>query len=132
MLKKLLLLGVVSGILSGILSIIYAKIYTHYLGVDFSTIATPVKIIVSSLVGCLLAAIGYWLLHKVLKSKTEIVFNLLFTVLSFVSILGAIATKLPLELQSPELFPWLVLPMHLFPVLGWLTLEPIFFPSQKA
>ena len=47
MLKKLLLLGLVSGLLSGILSIIYTRV-AHYLGVDFSVIITPVKMIVSS------------------------------------------------------------------------------------
>jgi hypothetical protein len=132
MLRKLLLLGLVSGILAGLLSVIYAKFYTHYLGVDFSTIATPVKIMLSSVLGCLVAAIGFWLLHKFLGSKTEAVFNLLFTIVSFATLFGAIAAKLPLELQSPELFPWLVFPMHLFPVLGWLTLEPLFFPPRKG
>jgi hypothetical protein len=132
MLKKLLYLGAVAGILSGILSIIYTRVYTHYLGVDFSTVVTPVKMIVSSVLGGLVAAIGFWLLDKWLKRKTETVFNLLFTILSFASILGPIATKLPLEIDHPELFPWLVLPMHLFPVLGWMTLRPLFFPSNEG
>ena len=127
MTKKLFLLGGVSGLLAGILSLTYSKVYSHYLGVDFSTVATPVRMIVASVVGGLLAALGYMLLHRLLGRKTEAVFNLLFTTLSIASILGPIATKLPLELQSPELFPWLVMPMHLFPVLGWMTLRPLFF-----
>ncbi|HTJ11710.1 MAG TPA: hypothetical protein VL547_06785 [Dinghuibacter sp.] len=131
MLKKLLLLGAVSGLLAGILSLIYSKIYSHYLGVDFSTIASPVKMIASSVIGGLIAALGFALLHRMLGVRTDAVFNLIFTTLSFASILGPIATKLPLELQSPELFPWLVMPMHLFPVLGWLTLKPLFFPPKS-
>ncbi|TDX01254.1 hypothetical protein [Dinghuibacter silviterrae] len=130
MLKRLLLLGAVSGLLAGILSWTYSKVYSHYLGVDFSTIATPVKMIVACVIGGLIASLGYALLQRLLGLKTDAVFNLIFTILSFASILGPIATKLPLELQSPELFPWLVMPMHLFPVLGWLTLKPLFFPPK--
>lgn len=131
MLKKLLLLGAVSGLLAGVLSLIYSRVYAHYLGVDFTSIATPAKMIVASVVGGLVAALGYALLHRMLGVRTDAVFNLLFTALSFASILWPIATKLPLELQSPELFPWLVMPMHLFPVLGWLTLKPWFFPPKE-
>jgi DMSO reductase anchor subunit len=130
MFKKLLLLGLVSGLLAGVLAWVYSRVYSHYLGVDFSTIATPVKMIVASVIGGLVAALGFAFLHRMLGVKTDAVFNLIFTVLSFASILGPIATKLPLELQSPELFPWLVMPMHLFPVLGWLTLKPLFFPPK--
>src|ERR1700744_2636809 len=104
MFKKLLLLGAVSGFLAGVLSLIYARVYTHYLfpvnGVDFSTIHTPVKILVSSVVGGLIAAVGFALLHRLLGVRTDAVFNLVFTTLSFASILGPIATRLPLELQS--------------------------------
>lgn len=135
MVKKLLLLGVVSGLLAGVLALIYSRVYAHYLSTDagyadYSTIATPVKMILASVIGGLVAAVGYALLHRLLGVKTDAVFNLLFTILSFASILGPIATKLPLELDKPELFPWLVMPMHLFPVLGWLTLKPLFFPPK--
>jgi hypothetical protein len=131
MLKKLLLLGVVSGLLAGVLALIYSKVYAHYLEVDYTSIATPVKMIAASTIGGIVAALGYALLHRMLGVRTDAVFNLLFTILSFASILGPIATKLPLELDKPELFPWLVMPMHLFPVLGWLTLKPLFFPPKN-
>jgi heme O synthase-like polyprenyltransferase len=128
MLKKLLLLGVVSGLLAGVTSLIYGRVYTHLLGVDFSTVAKPIGIVIGCLMGCVLAALGYWVLHRWLKERTEPVFNLVFTVLSFITILWPFVAKLPLEMQSPELFPGLTVPMHFFPVLGWLTLKPWFFP----
>jgi hypothetical protein len=128
--KKLLILGAVSGLLAGILSFVYSKVYAHYLGLDFSSIASPAKMILASVIGGLVAAVGYFLLQRVLGLKGEAVFNLLFTILSFASILGPIATRLPLDLQSPEMFPWLVMPMHLFPALGWMTLKPLFFPNK--
>ncbi len=126
MLKKLLLLGSVSGALAGIASLIYQKVYASALGTDFGKIVKVPGIFISCIVGGLLAAFGYFLLNKWLKGKTEIVFNLLFTILSFASIMGPFATKLPLDVEMPELFPGLTVPMHFFPVLAWLTLKPLF------
>ena len=129
MLKKLLILGVVSGVLAGIVSLIYQKVYASSLGDGFTGVATPLYIMVSCTLGCVIAAIGYFLLSKVLKSNTEAVFNLLFTVITFATILGPIAAKLPLETEMPELFPGLAIPMHFFPALAWFTLKPLFAKS---
>lgn len=126
MFKRSFLLGLVSGVLAGVASLIYARIYHSSLGVDFSTVAAATSIIAGSVVGGILAAIGYWLLDKLLKSKGEIVFNFLFTILSFASILAPLATRLPLEVEMPELFPGLTVPMHFFPALAWFTLKPLF------
>jgi hypothetical protein len=126
MLKKLLLLGLVSGVLAGIAALIYGKLYTDSLGGDFGQIVTPVGIMAANIVGCLLAAVGYWLLNNWLKAKGEIVFNFIFVILSFVSIIKPFAEKLPLEWDAPELFPGLVIPMHFFPALAWFTLKPLF------
>jgi len=131
MLKRLLILSVVSGLLAGIASLIYQKVYSTSLGVDFSKFAKPAGIVISCVVGCIIAALGYWLLNKLLKNKTEIVFNFIFAILSFVTIVGAFAAKLPLDTTSPELFPGLVIPMHFFPALAWLTLRPLFFNNNK-
>lgn len=126
MFKRSFLLGLVSGILAGIASLIYARVYHNSLGADFSTVAATTSILAASLLGGVLAAIGYWLLNKLLKSKGEIVFNFVFTILSFASILGPLATRLPLEVEMPELFPGLTVPMHFFPALAWYTLKPLF------
>ncbi len=129
MLKRLLLLGIVSGVLAGIVALIYQKVYSSSVGADFSAIAKPVGIMISNIVGCLIAAVGYWILSKWLKGKTEIVFNFIFMILSFASMLPAFAAKLPLDVASPELFPGLVIPMHFFPALAWFTLEPLFIKN---
>ena len=73
-----------------------------------------------------LAAIGFWALDKWLKRNGEIIFNFVFVILSFATLLIPIGAKLPLTLTSPELFPGLAVPMHLFPALGWFTLKPLF------
>jgi len=132
MFKKLLLLGAAAGLLAGVGSIIYAWIYNSSLGTDFSYPVKPVGIIAASVFGCILASVGYWLFSKWLKSTGEIVFNFAFTLLSLASIIGPFAVKLPLDIEMPELFPGLVIPMHFFPVLIWFTLKPLFVKELKA
>jgi hypothetical protein len=73
-----------------------------------------------------LAAIGYWILDWKLKDKGEIVFNFLFSLLSFASLLAPFGAKLPLDIEAPELFPGMVIPMHFFPALAWYTIKPLF------
>ena len=132
MFKPLLFLGIVSGVLAGLAAFIYQRVYSSALGVDFSVIAKPAAVVITSTVGCIIAAVGYWILDKLLKDKTEPVFNLLFAVLSFASILPAFSTKLPLDIASPELFPGLVIPMHFFPALAFFTIEPLFIKNKKT
>ena len=126
MFKRALLLGIVSGLLAGVAGLIYAHLYYSVNEADFSKVASTVRILSASLFGGVLAAIGYWLSDRWLGNKGEIVFNFVFTIISFASLLGPIAMKLPLDLQSPELFPGMVIPMHFFPALSWYTLKPLF------
>ena len=125
MFKRLLLLAVPAGVLAGVASLVYQKVYTSSLGADFSKIVTPTGIFATSILGCLLASMGYWLINKWLKQRGDIVFNLLFSILSIASILTVFAVKLPLDVESPELFPGLTVPMHFFPAMAWFTLKPL-------
>lgn len=126
MFKRLLLLGLVAGVLAGVASLIYQKVYTSSLGADFSAIAKPVNIVIVSTLAALLASVGYGLLTKWLSRAGDVIFNFIFVILTFASILGPFATKLPLEIEMPELFPGLTVPMHFFPALAWFTLKPLF------
>lgn len=126
MFKKLLLLGLVSGILAAVAALIYQKVYVNSLGYDFATIVKTTNIFIVCILGCLLAAVAFGLLTKWLPKAGEIIFNLLFAILTFASILGPFAQKLPLEVEMPELFPGLTVPMHFFPALAWFTLKPLF------
>jgi ABC-type branched-subunit amino acid transport system permease subunit len=132
MLSKSLILGIVSGILAGIAGIIYAHLYYSINEADFSRVASTARIITSSLAGGVLAAIGFTLLNRWLNRNGEIVFNLLFAIISFASLLMPIAYKLPTSLETPELFPGMVIPMHLFPALAWFTLKPLFIRQPVA
>jgi ABC-type branched-subunit amino acid transport system permease subunit len=130
MLKKSLALGLVSGLLAGIAGIIYAHLYYTINEADFSKVASTINILAASLFGGVLAAIGYTLLDKWLKTRGEIVFNLVFTLISFISLLAPIAVRLPRNIDTPELFPGMVIPMHFFPALAWFTLKPLFIKSK--
>lgn len=131
MLKRALALGIVAGLLAALVSTIYAKIYSASLGVDFSRIAKPSGIFICSTIGTVLASFCYWGLSRLLKQGADIIFNLLFVILSFATLPAVFGAKLPLDLSSPELFPGMVIPMHFFPALGWLTLKPLFIRQKN-
>ncbi|MFK8165715.1 MAG: hypothetical protein AB8H12_24920 [Lewinella sp.] len=124
--KKLLVHGIVAGILSGIAGIIYLNIYQEALGVDYGVIINIGSIVGSSIIGCMLMALGYAGLIKFKKEKLRGWLNILIAVLSFASIIGPIGMSLPLDIEFPELFPGLVVPMHFFPALAFLTIHPFF------
>jgi ABC-type branched-subunit amino acid transport system permease subunit len=130
MFKKALFLGIVSGLLAGIAGVIYARLYYKINEADFSKVASTAKIIAGSLFGGVLAGVGYTLLTRWLKNKGEIVFNLLFTLISYATLLAPIAARLPQNINNPELFPGMVIPMHFFPALAWFTLKPLFIRSS--
>jgi len=128
-LSLLALLAVLVGVLSGVAGIVYQKVYIETVGEGFVNIASIKNIMGASILGAFVAAIGYFLLSLVLKGKTDMVFNLLFVVLTFASILRPIGFIMPLDQESPELFPGLAVPMHFFPALGWFALKPFFGKS---
>jgi H+/Cl- antiporter ClcA len=130
MFKRSLALGIVAGLLAGIAGVIYSRVYYKINESDFSRVASIVRILAASIFGGVLAAIGYTLLDKWLKGKGEIIFNLAFTLISFASLLAPIAVRLPKTIDTPELFPGLVIPMHFFPALAWFTLKPMFIRSK--
>ena len=130
MLKKSLGLGFISGLLAGIAGVIYAHLYYTINEADFSKVASTINILAASLFGGVLASIGYTLLDKWLKTRGEIVFNLVFTLISFITLLAPIAVRLPRNIDTPELFPGMVIPMHFFPALAWFTLKPLFIKSK--
>jgi len=129
--KKVFLHGLIAGILSAIASIIYYRVHYFAFEVDFSKLVSVVGLIGINILSCMVAALGYWFIKKWFRSKADIVFNLLFSILSFASIIIPIAAKLPLDVQNPELFPGLTVPMHFFPALAWFTIAPFFRTNVK-
>lgn len=76
-------------------------------------------------------AVGYALLYKFNRTELQGWLNLIIALLSFISIISPIAMSLPVDTESPELFPGLVVPMHFFPALAFFCIGPFFNKVQR-
>jgi len=126
MFKRIFYWGISAGVASAVAALIYNRVYFFITEANFSKLVNVSTLIGANLLACMLAAILYWVCLKWLPKKGELVFNFLFAILSFASIILPIAIHLPLDIQFPELFPGLTIPMHFFPALAWHTLRPFF------
>ena len=116
----------VSAVLSIISCVIYNYIYSTAYYVDFSKILNVTGIMISCLIGCGLMGIASFFVAKWKGRKWLGGLNILISVLSFVSIINVLGMILPLDIESPEMFPGLAVPMHFFPALAYFTVAPFF------
>ncbi|MFY7890318.1 MAG: hypothetical protein ACOVOW_15495 [Spirosomataceae bacterium] len=124
--KQTFIMGIAGSLLSSLASIIYLNIYKEALVVDFSKVAGISNIIAACSIGCLLMAVGYKLAIKWKGTKTIGWLNIAYSIISFATIAGVFGFNLPFDIESPELFPGMIIPMHFFPVLSILTIFPLF------
>jgi hypothetical protein len=124
--RKTFFLGLVSTLLAFIACLVYLNVYTGAFYVDFSKVVGVINLLVASAIGCFLMATGYQIVINWKGSKFVGILNIIYSVISFASIAGVLGFNLPLEIESPEMFPGLVIPMHFFPVLSFLTIYPFF------
>ncbi|MDR0801381.1 hypothetical protein [Fluviicola sp.] len=129
---KGLLLGLTSGILSSGVCIAYNEIYSEAFYINFSSVLTITGIVLSSILGCLLMAMGYVIITKLKKTVLIPWLNVLYCILSFVSVISVLGYKLPLDVEFPEMFPGLAVPMHFFPTLSFLALVPFFLKLKTT
>jgi hypothetical protein len=130
--RKDFLHGIIAGLLASIAGIIYYRVYFFANEANFSKVVNVYSIISLNLLGCLLIAFMHSIFIKWFKKNAEIVFNITLSILSFSLIVLPISITLPLNIEFPELFPGLVVPMLFFPSLAWFTLKPVFGdPFQK-
>ena len=124
--KKIFVQGLVAGALSSLAGVVYFNIYQGTLLTEFDRIINMGSIVGASFIGCMLIALGYLALYKFNKLHFQGWLNVLICLLSFVSIISPIGMALPLDIEFPELFPGLVVPMHFFPALAYFTIQPFF------
>ena len=129
--KNHLIHGLIAGVLAGIAGIIYMLIYQDIFAVDYSLVINWIAILSSSIIGTILMAGGYFALQKFDKGHFAWVLNLVYVVLSFLSIIPPMLMSLPLEVETPELFPGLVVPMHFLPALMFFAIAPLFQSQQE-
>jgi len=129
--KKIFLHGLFAGIFTSVACIVYIRVYFFAFEISFKKLVNIGSVSGLSMLACMLAAIGYWLSKKWFGKKADIFFNISLTLLSFASIIVPISITLPLDLQNPEMFPGLAVPMHFFPAMGWYTLKPFFLKESE-
>ncbi len=121
--------SLVAGILAAIAANIYNQIYFFATEVDYSNIINVGSLIGLNLGVSLIAGLVNILLTNLFKSKGAIIFNFVYSVGSFACVIIPIAITLPLSTPFPELFPGLTVPMVFFPVIAWMTIDPLFRKS---
>ncbi len=130
--KKIFIHSLLAGVLAGIASLVYNHFYCAALMVDFSKVIGFAAVLGSSVFGTVIAGLGYYVLWRKWGVKVDVWFNAIFILLSLISFMGPLIARLPLEVLSPELFVGATIPMHLFPVIFWLALKPIFGQETKG
>jgi hypothetical protein len=124
--KSIFLQSLIAGILAAIAANIYNQIYFFATEVDYSDVINPMSLIGLNLLVSLFAGLIYLLLTTVSKTYGAIIFNFVYSVGSFACVIIPISMTLPLSITFPELFPGLAVPMVFFPVIAWMTIDPLF------
>jgi hypothetical protein len=131
MFGRSILLGATAGILSGVACIVFEMVYRDTVFVDFSILISKGAYFGACIFGCVLASIGFWAATKFIPKYGEIIFNFLFALLTFASILGPIMYVWPLDMPDAQMellayFPMYAMTLHFFPIVVWFTLKPLF------
>lgn len=127
--RSIFIQALVAGILAALAANIYSRIYFFATQVDYSAIVNLINITVINILVSLLAGLVYWLLSSFFKKNGPIIFNFVYSMSSFACVIIPIAITLPLSTPFPELFPGLAIPMVFFPVIAWMTIDPLFKKS---
>jgi len=126
MFKRIFFHGLIASALTAIAAVIYNHIYIFATEADFSKVINYGSIMGLSLGICMIATFVNYGLLKWLGKTGEIIFNFLFSIISFGCVMIPISISLPLDIKNPELFPGLAVPMVFFPAVAWYTLKPLF------
>ena len=124
--KAVFIQSLVAGILAAIAANIYDRIYFFATQVDYSGLINPLTLVGLNIFVSLFAGLLYTGLTYFFKRKGAIAFNFVYSVGSFACVIIPIAFTLPLSQPFPELFPGLAVPMVFFPVIAWMTIDPLF------
>lgn len=130
--KQTLYHGAISGVLAGLAASIFNEAYSQALIVDFTSVFTWINLLAVCVFSCVLASLGYFFFAKWVKKGTDSLFNAIFLIITFATFLLPFSSELPMEIESPELFPGLTLTMHLFPIVFWLATKPLFIKETPA
>lgn len=123
---RILILGVVSGLVASFAALGYDYMYAEAFWTDFTLIINAKSIFSSMMFATIIASIGYFFILKLNTRFNEFIFNFLFGAVTFGSIFLPLSMSLPLEINNPEMFIGLAVPLHFFPMLFWMSFKPLF------
>jgi hypothetical protein len=132
MFRKIFLQALLSGTLAALAAVIYNRIYFFATEADYSKVLSVTKLIAGCLLITMLAAFLHYGLTRAFKKRGELVFNFLFSIISFAAVLIPISVSLPLDVHFPELFPGLAVPLVFFPAMAWYTVNPLFTKTSQT
>lgn len=124
MFKRYFLAGIAAGLLSGLAAFFYHRIYTAATEVSFATIVSPASIFSACIFSGMLIALFCYTVRSFFKKDIEILTSILVVGTTMLSMIIPFMVSLPLDIDKPELFPGLVIPMQLFPALAWFVVKP--------
>ncbi|HPE98720.1 MAG: hypothetical protein H6548_09100 [Chitinophagales bacterium] len=124
--RQIFLWGLLSGLMSTLAGFIWDRVYFFAMMADFSRVINLWTILAASMIGTMVAVAGFAILNRWMKKGRDITFNLLLSVITIASLVLPLSYALPLDIDFPEVFPALALPMHFFPAMALFTLRPVF------
>ncbi len=127
--RTVFLHGLLAALCATAAAMVYNYAFNTAMWTDFSKVINPVSMAAGCVLGCTVISLGYFLFGKMVKKGTDIWFNVLLIVLTFATFVGPFSYTLPLDVEFPELFTGLTIPMHMMPALFWLATKPVFYPS---
>lgn len=136
--KRSLYLGILAGLLSALGCVVYTVfIWKDQYQLDYFQLISWWNLLASCMLGCLLAALGHWAAIRAMPKYGEFAFNMLFSMLTFASLLGPIGYTWPVDVTDEiqmltEYFAFYAMPLHFFPALVWFTLRPLFFSTTPV
>ena len=128
MFKKHLYHGITAGILSGFACYVFYTVLKDEFMYDFSQIISTMNLFGACIFGTMLASVGHYISLKFVPIYGEIIFNLLFALFVFASLISPMKFKLPLDFDEylTAIFPTYAMTMHFFPVIIWYAIRPFF------
>lgn len=127
MFKKPFFHGVSSGLLSGLICYIFTTVLSSEFYYDFSLIISVENIFGAAMFTSVFASLMNTVAIRVSPKFGEIIFNVLFSIAVFASLLMPMLYKLPLDFDEylTVIFPTYAMVLHFIPAFVWFALKPI-------
>ena len=136
MFKNVFLLSISSSLFSTVFSYVYMNIYFHKI-VDFSESFGITAVFINNLIAFMIGFFVFLGIKKLIKKESisEFTFNLLVTMITFMSIFHVLQMTDP-EFKNEEAgvmidyYKCYLMPLLFFPALSWFVLKPIFIKNN--